>query len=225
MSLINDALKRASQGQAQRPAAPAAPPHTAEAPPMKVVEKEPYSGTPVLLIAIIGVVVLLLVCAGFGLFLLQSKQPVATNKNAVPAASVPVAVATPAAATKAEVPVAQKPIEAPKTVTVPPASPPVVGVASTVTAPVATPESAIAEPNVTTNAIPTVAPTPAPPAVPTFPSIKLQGIFYKKSNPTAMLNGKTVGVGGKVDGVTVTQIEASSVTLKWNDEKRVLELQ
>lgn len=45
------------------------------------------------------------------------------------------------------------------------------------------------------------------------PSYKLQGIFYKKGNPSAAINGRTVFVGGRVGDARVTAITQESVTI------------
>lgn len=51
------------------------------------------------------------------------------------------------------------------------------------------------------------APRPEP------PGYKLQGIFYKRNNPSAAINGRTVFVGSKVGDVRVTAITLESVTI------------
>ena len=45
-------------------------------------------------------------------------------------------------------------------------------------------------------------PPPAP--------LKLQGILYRQTNPVAVINGKTVGVGDRVGEATVTAIRPDS---------------
>jgi len=47
--------------------------------------------------------------------------------------------------------------------------------------------------------------------------LKLTGIFYKRSNPTAFVNDKLVHVGDKVSGYQVVTIEPDRVTLKTAD--------
>jgi hypothetical protein len=60
---------------------------------------------------------------------------------------------------------------------------------------------------------------------PTFPTLKLQGIYYRRTNPTAMINSQNVGIGEAVDGVRVLAIERMSVTVEFEGHKKVLGLQ
>jgi hypothetical protein len=57
-----------------------------------------------------------------------------------------------------------------------------------------------------------------------FPNLKVQGIFYRARNPSAMINGKSVFVGDHVAGVTIENITADSVTVDLNGTKKVLTL-
>ena len=75
-----------------------------------------------------------------------------------------------------------------------------------------------------------VVPTPAtnpvvppPPIEP--PPLKLQGIFYRVSNPTAMINGKTLGIGESTAGTRVLKIERQHVTVERNGKQEVLTLE
>jgi hypothetical protein len=79
---------------------------------------------------------------------------------------------------------------------------------------------------------PAVAPatdTPAPPAaVPESPkpsSFKLQGIFFRATNPSATVNGKNVTVGSRINGATVTSITRDGVTLDAEGQTTVLTLE
>lgn len=69
----------------------------------------------------------------------------------------------------------------------------------------------------------TVAATP-PPAPPAFPPLKLRGIFYRRTNPTALINGETVSDGDMVDEVKVVKIDRESVSVEWRGQQRVLRL-
>jgi hypothetical protein len=51
--------------------------------------------------------------------------------------------------------------------------------------------------------------------------IELGGIVYSDTNPVALLNGRTVGVGGMVEGFTVVSIEESRVELT-NDHRTIV---
>jgi hypothetical protein len=107
------------------------------------------------------------------------------------------------------------PIAAPK-----PAPTPVVR-AEVPTPPVVIPTPApVVAPAPTPVAAPAPAPVVAAPAKPVEPAwpanLKLTGIFFRKTNPLALLNGKTVGVGDEIDGIRVAKIESDRVTLEWN---------
>lgn len=54
---------------------------------------------------------------------------------------------------------------------------------------------------------PTDTSTPAP------PEFKLQGIFFRIKNPTALVNGKILSVGDSLDGYRVERIERHSIRL------------
>ncbi len=71
-------------------------------------------------------------------------------------------------------------------------------------------------PTVSPSATLTTAPTPLPaqivaPATPPLP--KLQGIFYSPNAPTAILGGKTIGLGDKFGDYRVQHISPTAVTL------------
>jgi hypothetical protein len=63
------------------------------------------------------------------------------------------------------------------------------------------------------------------PPKPTFPPVRLQGVFYRAQNPSVMINSKTVKVGDKLGSVKVLAITRDSVTLQWNGETKVLTLE
>jgi hypothetical protein len=177
MSLINDALKRASQSDRNRarPAEPRAP--------MEPPANRPGQFLPV---ALGAGIVLALGLAGW--FFSQW-----WNTSHAPA---PVKVETVVA-------VAPKPAPAPVAqATVPP---PVVAAPM----PVATP-----------------APAPAPPAKPAeeaWPvNLKVMGIFFSQTNPKAIINGKTVGVGDEISGIRVSKIGPDRVTVEWHGKVKEL---
>ncbi len=64
------------------------------------------------------------------------------------------------------------------------------------------------------------APAPVAP-----PQLKLQGIFYRLNQSTALINGKTVGAGELIAGVRVVKIDRQSVTLEWNGQTNVLTME
>lgn len=59
---------------------------------------------------------------------------------------------------------------------------------------------------------------------PAEPEIKLQGIFFRKSGATAMIDGQTVAVGDWIGGVQVTAIDKKTVTVEMGGTSRVLKL-
>jgi hypothetical protein len=105
--------------------------------------------------------------------------------------------------------------------------------AATTTTPATVPPPATAQP-----AVATVTPSPAarpavvPPAAATttpavpvrFPALKLQSIYYRPTNPSVMINGKTLFVTDEISGVTVADITASSVTLVLSGQTNILTL-
>jgi len=66
---------------------------------------------------------------------------------------------------------------------------------------------------------------PVEPPKPAFPPVRLQGIFYRPRRPSVMINSKTVAVGDKLGSVKVLAITRDSVTLQWNGETKVLTLE
>jgi hypothetical protein len=66
---------------------------------------------------------------------------------------------------------------------------------------------------------------PATPAVtnaPSFPNLKVQGIIWRPSRPSVVINGKSLFIGEKIERAKVIAIDQESVTVVWNDEQRVL---
>jgi hypothetical protein len=62
------------------------------------------------------------------------------------------------------------------------------------------------------------------PSVPAPPPLKLQGIFYRPSNPTAMINGKTVGIGEVAAGARVLRIDRQEVAVERDGKLQILTL-
>ena len=56
-------------------------------------------------------------------------------------------------------------------------------------------------------------------------TFKLQGIFYRPANPSAVVNSKTVFVGDRIANAKVKAIDRQSVTLEIAGETKVLTLQ
>lgn len=57
-----------------------------------------------------------------------------------------------------------------------------------------------------------------------FPELKINGIFYQKTRPSAIINGKTVFIGEEINGVKVISIDPESVTVQFKGEKRVIKM-
>ena len=201
MSLINDALKRATRNQ---PTTQALAPEPAA--PMQPVEYRrrglPWYFFPALLV----------ILAAASWFIVKGVQ--ARRQSSDPAGS-PVLVKareskpeTPAPSATA--PGAEAPMPTGATSTTPPAPS---GTVSAETRPTPTVRSATAP-----------QPVPEPPAEPPKPAYKLQGIFFRPANPSAMVNGKSVWVGSQVDGATVKTITRDNLTIEVNGQTTVLTL-
>jgi hypothetical protein len=50
----------------------------------------------------------------------------------------------------------------------------------------------------------------------------VKAIFYNKTNPWALVNGKTVEPGDKIDGALIKSIEQDRVVATWNGETKEL---
>jgi len=208
MSLINDALKRASQAQ------PPPLPGSETAPPMRPVEPNRPSSWPLFVVP----VVLLIVLAVAGWFLLKG-----------------LAASQRANLTTVNTPVAARELPAERRVT----PEPVPEAAQTREAVNGPAESPGARNRTTSKPVQTSRPgevtktTPNPSkeeaaapetAEPTFPSLKLQGLFYRSTRPSVVINSKTLSVGDRIENAKVVAIERDSVTVEWGGEKRVLTL-
>jgi hypothetical protein len=212
MSLINDALRRAKHAQQSRAHA------AAGELPLQPVEPLPGpAGVPWTLFAAVSVAALIL---GGGLvWQLRSnhaRTPV-TLESPV-ATSLPPPIAAPAspsvAAASAPISVPAMPPPAPA---VAPQPGPTEAAASTAPAPTDAPgESTPAD-------VPSAEPPPGPPP-PTFPTLKLQGIFYSRTKPSALINGRTLFLGDQVEGAVLKRIDALEVEVEYNGQTRTLSL-
>ncbi len=103
-------------------------------------------------------------------------------------------------------------------------------VASSTPAPVQAPVAASAPATTTavetTPPAATIAPKPTPPSPPPappkpeFPQIKIQGIAFRRTNPSVYINGKSWYVGDVVQGAHITKIERLSVFMEFQGETR-----
>jgi hypothetical protein len=208
MSLINDALKRASQSDKSRPRDAAPPPVMLPAP-------ERRASIIPLLLAVAVAVVVLLSLAMAGLLL---RHALSRNDN-LAAAPPPTAFSeAPAQITNDKFSMANSQ----STVSALVASP--LPVAASTNDGRATLPRSQASPSVPAAAVasPTNDPAPEPPP---FPDLKLQAIFYSRANPKAVINGQTVGEKEIVSGVSVVSITQNKVTVEWSGQTRDLNLQ
>lgn len=278
MSLINDALKRASDSQAQAQAQAATRPRGP-----KGVEDLPVPMTPVSAperrawVPVVGIALVLLALLGASAFFFEkwwtarkNFQPYAIediDEHGMPRTNVVAKVEPPKVtpATTTNPPVATNPPSVvvtpptpPKTnppliaVVVPPVVPPVVILPPVVPPVVAPPVIPVPVPVIATNPVvppPKVEPVtvavttnePAPPKPPVppippkvvvppavlvaavdFPELKLQGISRGKKKTFVTVNGKTLSLGDRIEGVTLLKIEADSVTVEKSGAKREL---
>ncbi|HYE30522.1 MAG TPA: hypothetical protein VEH27_03775 [Methylomirabilota bacterium] len=58
----------------------------------------------------------------------------------------------------------------------------------------------------------------------TFPEVSLQGIYYRLSKPSARISGKTLYVGDQISGATVKSIKRQSVTLEFQGQSKEVQL-
>ena len=52
-----------------------------------------------------------------------------------------------------------------------------------------------------------------------IPEIKVTGLVYNSDKPLAIINGKVVGVGGIVDGVTIVKIQIGKIDAMFDDSE------
>ncbi len=223
MSLINDALRRTSQSQSP-PAIPA------ETPPLRPTDAAPRQMNLALMLG--PVIILLLGLAGwFWIKWWESStragQPASVTRVAAREVSQPIvesAPVSPVAAAREELSPREGagfPASRPNFRPGPPLDPP-----SRAGLPLRPVASAPGEPPTlpapATNGTETTAVEPVRLALPTF---KLQGIFYRPANPSAVINAKVVYVGDKVEQARVLAIEKDEVTIEYKGQKSVLSLQ
>ena len=235
MSLINDALRRASQSERNRPRRPSTPTGMEPAPAAK-------SSRLSVLLAAAGLVALLL--AGWFFWQLWNarnnpRSTVAMANTAPPA--TPHVIPPPVAAPKPlGVPplggssrVIPPPVVMPKPTPTAPAAPAnpasapvVVSAPPAVVPPVAAPPVAaipVAPPAALPTAPPAAAPSVAKDSQIAWPvEMKLSAIFFSKTNPRVLINGNLYGAGDEIQGVVLKKIEKDEVTVEWSGHSKVL---
>jgi cytoskeletal protein RodZ len=241
MSLINDALKRASQTAKDRPN------QANLSTPMEPVREPARSEFKFIFVAAPAAVVIVAL-AGWFFFQwfsqrhahppalapttaaqLPATAPMATHPNP---ASQPRATDSPAAlgqsagarTTTAVTPVSAIPVQRAGTNAAPPvrataplANPPIAGAtsrqaAATVPAPAPMPATVVTQPR------------PAVQSTVTFPKLQVKGIFYNSRRPYALINGETVSEGEHVLGVRVVKIQPQTVTVELDGHTKQLAL-
>jgi hypothetical protein len=199
MSLINDALKRAKEAQQPARTQTAGLSQFRPVEPAQVVAQRHGLKTP-LTAALVCVVAVLLTIEWLG------KSRV-TNSTLREEPETAVGETLPAAPTVTSQP-ASTHQQAPALAAT--ASPAAVSATAT---PVLPPQ---------TNLVAVTPATAAPPAAPREPQVKLQGIFYNPSRPSAMINGQTVFIGESVDGYELVGIKPNSATVSREGKLKVL---
>jgi hypothetical protein len=219
MSLINDALRRASQSERNRPR---------RASTAMGMEPAPAARSSLLsvLLAAAGLVSLLL--AGWLFWQLWNARN--NPGRAVVAANIappvsphvippPVVAPKPAPVTPAA---PANPAPAPVVVSAPLVVAPPVAVTPVVATPVAAPP-VLAPPVAPPTAPPAAAPSLARDNPIAWPvEMKLSAIFFSKTNPRVLINGNLYGTGDEIQGVVLKKIEKDKVTVEWNGHSKVL---
>jgi hypothetical protein len=224
MSLINDALKNARKkadqprqspvdGLALRPPEPA----------------QPTSRNAWLIPGAIGLAFALVAIAAAGFYLSRNSSNTGPSPEKLTVNARELAPATPSAAAANGSTVQAEPGSAPAPISPPAKEPPatavtrtVVGVAPAAPAP-AMPAATVAPspaPNAITQPAPAAISAPAPQPEP----LRLQAIVYHPTRPSALISGKTVFVGERVQGMKVTGITKDSATVADNRNVLVLKL-
>lgn len=210
MSLINDAIKQAHKANKDRtpPSAPAtAGMQSADA------QSRPAAGDSMSGMFIIAGIVVFVLLGGALLFLSLRGTPLGTETDGVPptgnATGTLPAPVQPAAATVAD--------SLPSATSLPAQD----AAASALTNPVPEP--------VAPTGVPAVAPSQAVSALSTgprpFPELKLQGIYYRLTDPSVMINGKALEIGDLIEDAKVIKIDRKEVTLELDGQQKVLRLQ
>ena len=205
MSLINDALKRAKE--AQPATAPTPEPEQPMQPVGPLSEPAPSRSLPPYFLPAV-----LIVLCGACWFLIKGWE----TKRQAGLYPEPVTVLARETGTDASASAAKASQEKPGS--------PSNHAASDATAKLPTPTNPATS---NSSAPPQAASTVAIPEAPARPqpTFKLQGIFYRPSNPSAVVNAKTVFIGDIVNEAKVTSIDRQSVTLVHEGQTKVLTLQ
>jgi hypothetical protein len=225
MSLINDALKRASR-------APGAAPRALNNIALRPVETPDAAGSSLVRKTVPALLVIVVIMAAWFLWHyfqgggdpVQARTPATAPDRptaAAPTQTSPESFVAPTAVA------AQEPLPA-TTAPALPESAATTKMAPPAEVPEPAPAPPAAKPAVTTAAPPPPrADPPAPAPTPTseprpFPALKLVGLSYHPTRGSALINGKFVFVGDRVEGARVTQISRDGVTLEFEGQTRTL---
>jgi len=221
MSLINDALKRASQTEKNKGQARQAPTNA----PMQAVETTARRSK---LPLILGIVSSLALAAAAGFYIWhgtkQNEPKVVALKPALPhetkkptpspVPSTQVSAPAAAAVVKSQVPKVSVPkVEKGAIPAVPKVSVPVRADSTPVPATPVAIQKAQAQ---------AVSANPPPPAVAPFPDLRIKAILFRTKDPLAIINTKTLGVGDTIEGARVVKIQRKIVTIEFHGEVRDL---
>jgi hypothetical protein len=67
-------------------------------------------------------------------------------------------------------------------------------------------------------------PEPIKPKKLDIPEMKVTGTVYDTDRPQAIINGKVVGVGGVVDGITILKIQKGRIDARYGDSNIILKM-
>jgi hypothetical protein len=57
-----------------------------------------------------------------------------------------------------------------------------------------------------------------------IPKLKLQGIYFRRTNPSVLINGRTLFIGDRVEGARVVTIDRQIVTVEFGGQVSLLTL-
>jgi hypothetical protein len=209
MSLINEALKRAKQAQNRPPAAPANPAT------MQPVDTALPAGIPLsLLVASAALMGILILGAGF---ILLGRSPAPTAPLQAAESLIP--SATPALLEMPPVFTQEAPAQLPAPIASDPVDRAAMAPSSSWPAEIPGPVPQFASASLVQmveQPLPELAMTspPLPNQAVSDPALKLQGIFFRLSNPSVMINGEVLFQGDTIDGARVIRIERNSVIVQ-----------
>ena len=224
MSLINDALRRASQQK------PASAPPSHDGIPLQPVD---YRGSPSPWRPFVFLPVLIILCGLSGWFFWSASRT--TPKGAAPkdAVAIQAPAELPPATQRGERLMASAPAKNTQVaiqvntnlvvrtnVIVQAPSPALVAVPSAPPVPTGT----VTEIVTTEKIKPVPVDTQPPGSFASFPKLKLQGIYFRRTNPSVLINGRTLFVGDRVDGARVVTVDRQTVMMEFSGQTNLLTL-